>query len=323
MVFGISGTLIGGERLELLKRNCMEERRTEPREKQEPGSLLQWHPAFYANIQIELKNEADKLSFENEHQLGTKPMEIDVLVIKKETDEPIRKNIGRIFRTHNIIEYKSPEDYLSIDDFYKVYAYACFYKSDTKNVNSIPITEITITFVCSRYPRKLFRHLTEERGYCMIETDPGIYYIVGDVIPIQLIFIPGLNPESNLWLSSLTTHLDVNKYGKQLLKEYDNHKGNTLYQSAMDIIVRANKQEFLEVNHMCAALVELMEELMGDELKAREEQARREARQEGENLISKLIIKLSSLGRMDDIIKSASDTVFREKLIKEFGLEAK
>jgi len=42
-----------------------------------------WHPAFYADIQIELKNDADNLEFENEHQPGTNPMEIDVLIIKK------------------------------------------------------------------------------------------------------------------------------------------------------------------------------------------------------------------------------------------------
>lgn len=58
---------------------------------------LQWHAAFYAEIQIELAEDADKLVFENEHQLATKPMSIDVLIIKKVKDEPIRKNIGRIF----------------------------------------------------------------------------------------------------------------------------------------------------------------------------------------------------------------------------------
>ena len=94
----------------------MEERKQQPH-------ALQWHPAFYAGIQIELEAEADLLLFENEHQLGTKPKEIDVLIVKKERDVSIRKNIGRIFRTHNIVEYKSPKDYLSVDDFYKVYGY--------------------------------------------------------------------------------------------------------------------------------------------------------------------------------------------------------
>ena len=83
------------------------------------SNLRQWHPAFFADIQIELEAERENLIFENEHQLGTKPMEIDALVIKKKSDIPINKNIGRIFRKYNIIEYKSPTDYISINDFYK------------------------------------------------------------------------------------------------------------------------------------------------------------------------------------------------------------
>ena len=130
--------------------------------------VLQWHPAFYAGLQIEFEEEKDNLIFENEHQLGTKPKEIDVLIIKKEKDVPIKKNIGRIFRKHNIVEYKSPTDYLSIDDFYKVYAYACFYKADTEKQNSIPISEITITFVCKRYPGKLINHLKKVWKYQMV-----------------------------------------------------------------------------------------------------------------------------------------------------------
>ena len=133
----------------------MEERKQQPH-------ALQWHPAFYAGIPIELEAEADLLLFENEHQLGTKPKEIDVLIVKKERDVSIRKNIGRIFRTHNIVEYKSPKDYLSVDDFYKVYGYTCFYKADTAQADSIAIHDITITFVCHRYPRSLMRHLTDE-----------------------------------------------------------------------------------------------------------------------------------------------------------------
>ena len=127
-------------------------------EKQE-NELLQWHPAFYAGLQIELQEDKDNLIFENEHQLSAKPMEIDVLIVKKEKTLPVKKNIGRIFRMHNIIEYKSPTDYLSIDDFYKVYGYACFYKADTGNSNEILIDEITITFVSYKYPIKLINHL--------------------------------------------------------------------------------------------------------------------------------------------------------------------
>ncbi|MFQ8957338.1 MAG: hypothetical protein ACLR6X_15910 [Mediterraneibacter gnavus] len=47
------------------------------------SKMLQWHPAFFAEIQIELQEDAEHLIFENEHQLGTKPKEIDVLIIKR------------------------------------------------------------------------------------------------------------------------------------------------------------------------------------------------------------------------------------------------
>ena len=226
---------------------------------------LQWHPAFYADIQIELEEEAGLLVFENEHQLGTKPKEIDVLIVKKEVEVPIRKNIGRIFRKHNIVEYKSPTDYLSIDDFYKVNGYACFYKADTARADSIKIHDITITFVCHRYPRSLIRYLTDEIGYQITRVEDGIYYIIGDKIPIQLILTKELSENHNLWLKNLTDNLEDPEMVNRLIEQYAKHKENSLYKSVMNLIVRANQEKFKEVKAMCEAL----EELMKDELEAK------------------------------------------------------
>ena len=234
---------------------------------------IQWHPAFFAGIQIELGDEAKYFSFEAEHQLGTKPMAIDVLV-KKEKERRIRKNIGRIFRTHNVIEYKSPTDYLSVDDFYKVYGYACFYKSDVANVDSISIEDLTITFVSTNYPRKLIRHLREVKKYQIHKSEKGIYYVYGDQIPIQILVASQLDPSENLWLRSLTNNL----HARKLIDEYQKHGKNVLYQSMMDVIVRANTQQFnREDKKMCEALRELMEE----EFEAERGKARREGRTEG------------------------------------------
>lgn len=63
---------------------------------EETAEKIQWHPAFYAGIQIEFEKEAEKLSFENEHNLSTKPLQVDVLIIKKHVGETIKKNIGQI-----------------------------------------------------------------------------------------------------------------------------------------------------------------------------------------------------------------------------------
>jgi hypothetical protein len=88
---------------------------------------LKWHPAFLQAIQLELVDYKDSLEFKYEHQLTTEPLRIDLLIIKKPSDLAIDKNIARVFRTDNIVEYKSPGDYLSVKDFLKVYAYACLY----------------------------------------------------------------------------------------------------------------------------------------------------------------------------------------------------
>lgn len=58
--------------------------------------LLQWHPAFFAGIQIEFGEEAKYLEFKSEYVLGTKPMMIDVPIKKKrntDTKEKYRKDI--------------------------------------------------------------------------------------------------------------------------------------------------------------------------------------------------------------------------------------
>lgn len=273
---------------------------------------LQWHPAFYAGIQIELEEEAKDLIFENEHQLGTKPFGIDVLIIKKESEKPVRKNIGRIFRKYNIMEYKSPTDYLSIDDFYKVYGYTCFYKADVEYVNSIRIEEVTISLVCKNYPKKLFLHLQKERSYEIQKVGRGIYYVIGDKIPIQIIVTKELSKEENLWLRSLTDQLEKMEDAEELILNYNNNKDNKLYQSVMDIIVQANQEKFKEANSMCEALKELMREQMKEEI----EENRGEAREQ----INKLNKKLAAAGRVDDIIKAAENKEYQDGLIKEFGL---
>ena len=186
---------------------------------------IQWHPAFDAALQIEFGDEAKYLEFDPEHLISKKPMQIDVLV-KNEKHVKLRKNIGRIFRQYNIIEYKSPEDDLDIDDFYKTYAYACLYKSDTETVDLIPADELTITFVCYHYPRNMLRKLEQDRKFSVEQQDSGIYYLIGDAIPIQLVIVPKLSKEHNYWLNNLRNDLkagsEIKKITESGLKSIDN-----------------------------------------------------------------------------------------------------
>ena len=293
---------------------------TQDKERSSEKKPFQWHPANYAGLQIEFEDEKEYLSFEDEHQLGTKPMAIDILIIKNTEGYKVKKNIGRIFRKYNIIEYKSPDDYLSIDDFYKVYGYTCFYKADTPSVNQISVNELTITFISRKYPQKLLRHLELERGFAIQKIESGIYYIVGDAIPIQFIVANKLSQTENLWLKGLTNQLHNYELTAALTKDYYEHKQNTLYESVMDIIMRANKKQFEEANNMCEAMKEFIWEHYGDEIMKEKQASFTNGTQNGERKVNTLILKLSELGRIDDILKSATDTEYQQQLFKEFGL---
>jgi hypothetical protein len=85
-----------------------------------------WHPGFYGAVEVELwQNKAD-LEFEREYNLGKEPLRTDLLIIKKHADVQIENEIGHIFKRFNIIEYKSPDDAMSIDDYYKTIGYKEF-----------------------------------------------------------------------------------------------------------------------------------------------------------------------------------------------------
>ena len=211
-------------------------------------------------FQIELEDEADKIQIEAEHLLGKKPLQIDLLVIKKQSGQKIEKNIGRIFRTYNIIEYKSPDDYLSINDFYKVYGYTCFFQSDTEKILEIDPQELTITFVTNHYPKKMLRHLQRVRGISTVKCGSGIYELTGDSIPMQVIVIKELSKLQNYWLQALRNDLQSGGEIRELLNRYESKKNDPNYQAAMNILTRANWAKMEEERRMCEALRELFAE---------------------------------------------------------------
>ena len=207
---------------------------------------LKWHPAFLQAVQSELYDYRDVLEFRYEFPLTSEPLRIDVLIIKKKKNIIIDKNIARIFRKYNIVEYKSPGDYLSVKDFMKVCAYANLYAAITPHVD---LSGVTLTFVEGRYPRKLIQYLTGIRQYKVEETSPGIYIISGDYIPIQIIESGKLSSAENLWLKSLAKGLEIPLAAAIL--EADEKRGHKLPLDAyLDVLVRANPEIFLEVYRM-------------------------------------------------------------------------
>ena len=161
---------------------------------------VQWHSAFFDAIKAELDEYQQYLDFITEHQLTTEPLRIDVLIIKKLKDIKIEKNIARIFQRDNIIEYKSPDDSLTVGDYNKVFAYAYMYAY----LEKIDIRDITITFVSTMHPDSVIQYLNQRAEITIEKVSDGLYVIHKEIMPVQILATKYLSPEENIWLTSLT-----------------------------------------------------------------------------------------------------------------------
>lgn len=59
-----------------------------------------------------------------------------------------------IFQKYNIIQYKSPEDILTVDDYYKTIGYGCIFRFQTGKVNEVTCEDIMITYIAVTFSEK-------------------------------------------------------------------------------------------------------------------------------------------------------------------------
>lgn len=227
-------------------------------------TVIQWHPGFVAAMNLELTENRDALIFEKEYNLNTKPLEVDLLVIKKDASVHIQNEIGELFKVYNIMEYKSPKDHLDIDTFYKTIAYACLYKSYGEYVNEREADDITVSIVRETRPEGLFQYF-EKHGILVANPHHGIYHILGGVLfSAQIIVTRELDRETHIWLRVLSEKVEEQDMRKllehirQLRKKFEREFADAV----LEVSVRANKQileKWKGDETMCQALLEIME----------------------------------------------------------------
>ncbi len=244
----------------------------------EQTEKLQWHPAFCAATELELRQDLDVLELIPEYNLSKKPLQIDLVIIKKRDWKRMLQNeIGHIMRGYNILEYKGPGDELTIDSFFKVIGYASLYKAQGASVNIIPTSEVTVSFFRNAYPKALFQELKKE-GYILKKMYPGIYYVRGKVpFPVQIVVTSQLERKAHCSLRVLTTQVemqDAELFLEQIhYLESKNERSNI--DSVLQVSVNANKQVYSLLrrqNEMCEALRELMKDEIEKELENKLEQ---------------------------------------------------
>lgn len=237
----------------------------------EENKKIKWHPGFYAGLEYELRAYRDNLEFKREYLLSKEPTKMDILVIKKRDEVVIDNVVGRIFKKHNVIEYKSPEDELSIDDLYKTIGYACLYKGYGNTVNEIEADELTVSLFRHSYPSKLMKDLSKA-GSVVESPFPGVYYVSGIVnISVQIIVVRQLSEDVCNALRILTHNAkesDVKRFISES-KNADLQVDKNNIDAVLQVSVSANDKLFEKIRRessMCEALRELMKDEIDKEV---------------------------------------------------------
>ena len=218
---------------------------------------VNWHEAATCAVQIELRDYADTLEFKNEYVLGKNHYRIDMLIIKKLTEQPISKNIARIFQSYNLLEIKGIGSSVKINTYYKTIGYAGLLINQLSTITQYTALDVTITFLSFHYPRKLMKHLICERDLSVVRSSPGIYYINKETFFIQIIVTKELLKEENLYLRCLTNQLKDKDLINKLSEDYKKHRNQEIYIKYLHQITTANSMKKGESLMVCEGLLNL------------------------------------------------------------------
>lgn len=213
-------------------------------------------------MELELREYKQFLTFEREHNLGKKPLQIDLLIIKKKPDTVITNDIADFFLGNNIFEYKSPGDDVNAATFYKALSYACLFNAESTDIEDIYDTDTTISIVREEKPVKLLGQL--HKKYALTKKNDGIYRIDGMTFPMQILVTKELDRKSHIWITSLTRTLS--REDAQFLlgrcSELDNARDRENADSVVNVTSEANiglfKEMIQEGDQMCEELKEML-----------------------------------------------------------------
>lgn len=231
------------------------------------AASIQWHPGFYGAAELEFISNKGDLEFQREFNLSKEPLRMDLLIIKKLSDVRLENEIGHIFKKYNVVEYKNPDDALTIDDYCKTVGYACLYKGLGETVDEIPAGELTISIFRESYPREMFQAM-KNLGLEIEAHSPGIYYITGKqaLFDTQIVITRRLDKDTHRTLRVLSKNVkeeDVRAFVKRMTQISEPGTKNNI-NAVLQVSVSANKEIYEAIRRcdkvMCDALRELMKE---------------------------------------------------------------
>ena len=281
----------------------------------EENGRTRFHYGFYAAMEVEYDLLNVPLTYEQEVELGKDPVRLDFLIIKKDPDIVLNDPIGEFFRQVNIFEYKSPEDGLSIDDFYKVQAYGLLYKGFGRKVNELPIKNITLTIVRHTYPRDMLKMLRNS-GVVFSNVHPGIYrFECKPFIPVQLVIssqLPVGEYEGLRLLAKGATVEDIKNYAEKAIAS-DNERIKENAGTVIDVCLAVN-HNIKEATKMYEAVREVFKDAFAKEHQEGLQEGLQKGLQKGtaranERVVANMLKKNFSLSLIGEISQLSEDVI--------------
>ena len=111
-----------------------------------------WHAGFEALLRMEAHPYGDRVQIKTEHLLGEEPPRADFVVLIDEEGLLAGKSIFRIFRKHNVCEYKNPHDALNERVLRKGCGYVNFYIGTAEHEGDVLPDEVTLSIFRAAKP---------------------------------------------------------------------------------------------------------------------------------------------------------------------------
>ncbi len=167
-----------------------------------------WHAGFEALLRIETYKYGSKIRLKTEEVLGEEPPRADYVILIEDEETELDKEIFKIFRRHNICEFKNPHDSFNERVIRKICGYANFYIGLAEREGDIPSDQVTLSIFRAVKNQKLFKAM-EASGRLIKDNTPGIYHGEGITdLSFQIVITSELEGDEYAAYRELTNKAD-------------------------------------------------------------------------------------------------------------------
>ena len=202
-----------------------------------------WHRAFERILRFEALPYGSDVEIRVEQELGIDPPRTDYLILDDRKRMMHGKSIFSIFRGHNIVEYKNPNDSLNERVISKAIGYAGMYIGTARFENERQRDDVSISIFRSEKNQELFRNMQQDGT--LIQTDiPGIYRVIKLTdLPFQIVITSELEGDEYAAyraLSDKATERDVELVAEQR-KQVSDQRTDEMYKKLLEFYEEKNR----------------------------------------------------------------------------------